>query len=105
MASALLWLPEETQQAASVQQHVAQIDARLKAAEDQKAKWTKRLGPFAPIALFLIKFKSLLFLVFKLKFLLGFLAFFGCTGRCLDGSLRLGLWRACSCMRWGTTSR
>jgi hypothetical protein len=74
--SALAWLPEETQQAASVRQHIAQIDARLKAAEDQKAKWTKRLGPFAPIALFLLKFKSLLFLAFKLKFLLGFLTFF-----------------------------
>jgi hypothetical protein len=53
------------------------IDARLKAAEDQKAKWTKRLGPFAPIALFLLKIKSLLFLLFKLKFLLSLVAFFG----------------------------
>jgi Zn-dependent protease len=75
--SALAWLPEEAQQAASVRQHIAQIDARLKAAEDQKAKWTKRLGPFAPIALFLLKIKSLLFLVFKLKFLLSLVAFFG----------------------------
>jgi Zn-dependent protease len=75
--SALVWLPEETQQAASVRQHMAQIDARLKAADDQKAKWTKRLGPFAPIALFLIKIKSMLFLLFKLKFLLSFFAFFG----------------------------
>ncbi len=75
-ASALGWLPDETTQAASVRQHIAQIDARLKAAEDQKARWTKRLGPFAPIALFLLKIKSLLFLVFKLKFLLGFLGFF-----------------------------
>jgi Zn-dependent protease len=75
--SALAWLPEETQQAASVRQHIAQIDGRLKAAEDQKAKWTKRLGPFAPIALFLLKIKSLLFLVFKLKFLLSLVAFFG----------------------------
>lgn len=75
--SALVWLPEETQQAESVRQHIAQIDARIKAAEDTKAKWTKRLGPFAPIALFLIKIKSYVFLLFKLKFLLSFLAFFG----------------------------
>jgi Zn-dependent protease len=75
--SALVWLPEETTQAESVRQHMAQIDARLKAADDQKAKWTKRLGPFAPIALFLLKIKSMLFLLFKLKFLLSFLAFFG----------------------------
>src|SRR5277367_2798386 len=44
--SALRWLPEETPQAESVRQHVAQIDARLKAVDEQKAKWTKRLGPF-----------------------------------------------------------
>jgi Zn-dependent protease/uncharacterized Zn finger protein (UPF0148 family) len=74
--SALVWLPENTQQAESVRQHMAQIDARLKAAEDKKAKWTKRLGPFAPIALFLMKIKSALFLLLKLKFLLGFLTFF-----------------------------
>jgi Zn-dependent protease len=75
--SALVWLPEETQQAESVRQHIAQIDARLKAAQDQKARWTKRLGPFAPIALFLLKIKSGLFLLFKLKFLLSLVAFFG----------------------------
>jgi Zn-dependent protease len=75
--SALAWLPEETQQAESVRQHIAEIDARLKAADDQKARWTKRLGPFAPFALFLLKIKSMLFLLLKLKFLLSFLAFFG----------------------------
>jgi len=75
--SALQWLPGETQQAASVRQHVAQIDARLKAAEDQKARWTRRLGPFAPIALFLLKIKSFFFILFKLKFLLSMFAFFG----------------------------
>jgi Zn-dependent protease len=75
--SALQWLPEETQQAASVRQHIAQIDARLKAVEDQKAKWTRRLGPFAPVALFLLKIKTYLFLLFKLKFLLSMFAFFG----------------------------
>jgi Zn-dependent protease len=75
--STLQWLPPETPQAASVQQHIAAIDARLKAAEDQKARWTKRLGPFAPVALFLLKIKSALFLLFKLKFLFSLLAFFG----------------------------
>jgi Zn-dependent protease len=75
--SALQWLPGDTQQAAGIQQHIAQIDARIQADEDTKARWTKRLGPFAPIALFLIKIKSFLFLAFKLKFLIGFLAFFG----------------------------
>jgi Zn-dependent protease len=75
--SALSWLPEGTQQAAVVQQRIALIDRRFQAAEDQKARWTKRLGPFAPIALFLIKAKSFLFLAFKLKFLISLFAFFG----------------------------
>ena len=75
--SALVWLPEQTTQAESVRQHMAQIDARLKAEDDKKARWTKRLGPFAPIALFLLKIKSFLFVLLKLKFLLSFLAFFG----------------------------
>jgi Zn-dependent protease len=73
----LKWLPENADQAAGIQQHIAQIDNRLKAEDDRKAKWTKRLGPFAPIALFLFKIKSAIFLLFKLKFLLGILGFFG----------------------------
>lgn len=75
--STLQWLPEDTRQAASIRQHIAQIDSRLAAEESQKAKWSKRLGPFAPIALFLLKAKSWLFLLFKAKFLLSFLAYFG----------------------------
>ena len=75
--SGLVWMPQDTQQAESVRQHIAQIDARLKAADSQKARWTKRLGPFAPFALFLLKIKSMLFLLFKLKFLLSLVAFFG----------------------------
>ena len=75
--SALMWLPENTQQAATVQQRIALIDRRFEAEEEQKSRWTKRLGPFAPVALFLIKFKSAFFLLFKLKFLISYLAFFG----------------------------
>lgn len=75
--SALQWLPENTRQSASIQQHIAAIDQRLKAEQDTKAKWTKRLGPFAPIVFFLLKAKSALFLLFKIKFLFGILAFFG----------------------------
>jgi Zn-dependent protease len=73
----LRWLPENTEQAASIQQHIAQIDSRLKAEEDRKARWTKRLGPFAPIVLLLFKIKSAIFLLLKFKFLLGILGFFG----------------------------
>ncbi len=75
--SALKWLPQDTRQAASIQQHVTAIDQRLRADEDTKAKWTKRLGPFAPVGLFLLKAKSFIFLIFKLKFFLGIFSFFG----------------------------
>ena len=75
--STLPWLPEETEQAASIRGHIAQIDARLEAEEAKRAKWTKRLGPFAPLFFFLLKLKSAFFLLFKLKFFLGLFAFFG----------------------------
>ncbi len=75
--SALAWLPAETSQAETLRNHIAQIDSRLQAVEDQKARWTKKLGPFAPVALFLLKAKSAIFILFKLKFLLSMLAFFG----------------------------
>jgi Zn-dependent protease len=75
--STLQWLPENTEQAANIQQHIAQIDSRFKAEEDRKARWTKRFGPFAPILLFLFKIKSAIFLLLKFKFLLGILGFFG----------------------------
>lgn len=74
--AALRWLPEDTRQSIGIQQHIAAIDRRLKAEADRKARWTKRLGPLAPIAFFLLKAKSLLFFLLKAKFLLSFLAFF-----------------------------
>ncbi len=73
----LQWLPQETQQAASIQQHIAGIDGRLGRTQAQRDRWTKRLGPFAPVAFFLLKAKSAFFLLFKLKFLLGLFTFFG----------------------------
>jgi Zn-dependent protease len=38
-------------------------------------KWAKRLGPLGPIAILLAKAKTILFALFKLKFLLSFAAF------------------------------
>jgi len=73
----LQYLPPETRQIAMVQEHIAQIDARLKTTQDTEAKWKKRLGPLAPVALFLIKAKTWLFLAFKWKFLLSGLMYFG----------------------------
>jgi len=73
---ALAWLPAGTTQAEAVNGKIAAIDARLRAADDWKAKWTKRLGPFAPVLFFLAKLKAYFFLLFKLKFLFSLVAFF-----------------------------
>ena len=74
---ALAWLPPETKQYEAVEQRIGLIDTRLQAANDNKAKWTRRLGPFAPVLLFASKFKALFFVLLKFKFLLSFVAFFG----------------------------
>lgn len=74
--AALAWLPEDVEQATTIQGHIATIDGRLRAENERKAKWTKRLGPFAPVAFFLLKAKSALFLLLKLKFFLGLFGFF-----------------------------
>ena len=67
--SALAWLPPETKQYTAVEQRIGLIDTRLRGIEDNKAKWTKRLGPFAPVLLFLSKIKGFLLLLLKAKFL------------------------------------
>ncbi len=73
----LAWLPADTKQYAAVEQRIGLIDQRLRGKEETKAKWTKRLGPLAPAVFFLAKAKTLLFFVFKMKFLLSFVGFFG----------------------------
>jgi Zn-dependent protease len=45
------------------------------AAKAPPPNWVKRLGPFGPLALFLLKFKSLFFVLLKFKFLFSFLLF------------------------------
>ena len=84
--SMLAWLPAGPEQAGAeqagseqaddIQGHIDRLDARLGAQAEQEAKWTRRLGPFAPAFLFLLKLKSALFLLFKLKFFLGFFGVF-----------------------------
>jgi len=76
-ASMLAWIPEGTTQAEGILGRITAIDDRDRAAQESKAKWTRRLGPLAPVVFFLAKAKSLLFLIFKFKFLLSFFAFFG----------------------------
>ena len=73
---ALDWLPEGTKQRQAVEQRIALIDQRLRGTEESRAKWTRRLGPLAPVIFFLAKLKTLFFFLFKLKFLLSFLGFF-----------------------------
>lgn len=75
--SALRWLPQDTRQAREIDDHIQSLDSRLQAADDQRARWTKRLGPLAPVAFFLLKLKTWFFLLFKVKFLLGIFSFFG----------------------------
>ena len=73
---ALDWLPADTTQATAVTGRIEAMDAHLRAEEDSKTRWTKRLGPLAPVVFFLAKAKSLFFLLFKLKFLLSLVGFF-----------------------------
>ncbi len=73
---ALLWIPTDSKQYAAVEQRIALVDAKLQATQARKAQWTKRLGPLAPVVLFLSKAKWLLILASKAKFLLSFAGFF-----------------------------
>ena len=73
---ALDWLPAGTKQAEAVNAKLTAMDARLRSADDFRSRWTKRLGPLAPVVFFLAKIKSFLFLLFKVKALFSLLAFF-----------------------------
>jgi len=74
--TALALLPRDSSQAAWVR---AKVDALFQAIRQDAAKqgapaWTRKLGPFAPLALLLLKGKLFLSLL-KLKFLLSFATF------------------------------
>ena len=75
--SALAFVPAGSKQAEAVEQRMQLLETRLKGMADWKMKWSRRLGPLAPVVFFLAKLKTYLFLILKLKFLLSFLAFFG----------------------------
>lgn len=74
--SALAWLPGDAPQAQQIRDHMESLNRRVIAQDTQKAKWKKRLGPLAPVVFAAAKLKTLLFALFKLKFLLGFAGFF-----------------------------
>jgi Zn-dependent protease len=76
--AALEFLPADSSQAAWVRAKVAELlhTNRPNTAKSGSTRWTRKLGPFAPIALILTKGKFFLALL-KLKFLLSFATFAG----------------------------
>ena len=74
-------LPPQSQQAVWIRDHIRQLEAGKPLAQAQPGhatpQWVKRLGPLAPIALLLAKFKTFLLAIFKFKFLLSFAAYIG----------------------------
>ena len=72
--AALQLLPPASKQAEWIRNHIRELDTTIKApgAPDTRKHWVKWLGPLAPIAVLLAKFKTVIFALFKLKFLLSF---------------------------------
>ncbi len=72
-------LPRTSKQYDWIQNHVRELEAAGAAAhpESTENKWTKRLGPVGTLAVLLAKGKTILLALFKLKFLLSFVAFAG----------------------------
>src|SRR5437016_6770684 len=77
--AALPLLPPNSKQAEWIRGHVRELETTIHApgAPDTRKKWVRWLGPLAPIALLLAKFKGLFLIAFKLKSLLSFAAFLG----------------------------
>ncbi|HME11358.1 MAG TPA: site-2 protease family protein [Candidatus Acidoferrum sp.] len=75
--SALPLLPPDSTQAEWIRGQAYKLEITAKNAPPAAPKygWAKKLGPLAPIAILLAKGKSLLFVLFKLKFLLSLLSF------------------------------
>jgi Zn-dependent protease len=73
-------LPRTSKQYDWIKEHARELDAAASthpSAPRSDNKWAKRLGPVGPIAILLAKGKTILFALFKLKFLLSFAAFIG----------------------------
>jgi Zn-dependent protease len=70
-------LPPQSTQADWVRDHIRKLELSMRAAPPAPGKhnWAKKLGPLAPVAIFLAKAKWL-FALFKLKFLFSLGAFF-----------------------------
>ena len=78
--SGLHLLPRSSKQYDWIKEHARGLESaagQSQIPESTENKWGKRLGPVGPIAILLAKGKTILFAVFKLKFLLSFAAFIG----------------------------
>jgi Zn-dependent protease len=80
----LPWLPPKSQQAEWIRDHARQLASAVNSAPQAQAgpqgatpKWAKWLGPLAPVALMLAKFKTFFLAIFKFKFLFSFAAYIG----------------------------
>jgi Zn-dependent protease len=77
--NSLALLPHDSNQAAWVNNKLQTLGTTPSAGADSKRKpdhgWARKLGPLAPIAIFLAKAKGLFLVLFKLKFLLSMFAF------------------------------
>jgi Zn-dependent protease len=90
--AALALLPADSSQAVWVRAKLAELFQviRDEAAKDPSPTWTRRLGPFAPIVLLLLKGKVFLSLL-KLKFLLSFVSFAGIYWALYGAKFGIGL--------------
>ena len=73
-------LPPNSRQASWILDHARSLDAaanQIQPPPQSDNKWAQKLGPVGPIAVLLAKSKVLLTAIFKLKFLLSFVAFIG----------------------------
>jgi Zn-dependent protease len=68
-------LPADAKQAEWIRTQIESLDIELASGHSGPNKWVKRLGPLAVIAAVLAKSKTLLFALFKAKFLFSFLSF------------------------------
>ena len=75
--SAVKLLPSDSKQAEWIRRHIRELEITIHApgAPDTRKKWAKWLAPLGPLAIILAKGKTILLLIFKLKFLVSFGAF------------------------------
>jgi Zn-dependent protease len=80
---ALPLLPRDAAQSTWIRDHARELlNSALNSETEvapgkQSPEWAKKLGPLGPIAVLLVKSKTLLLAIFKLKFLLSFAGFIG----------------------------